>query len=383
MNIAKVKKKKTRTNKKKRKQQLTLEEKFQREWQRVQSLQESNAKLRQKITDFSQRVLQQIEQKERLFCSTVALQTQCLIHFIPKKTLPEYQREELIFWIQRNLEEMLNNPFNDHAEITRLMEQLYKHLEAHEKNQFDKWQKKYGDMEQDNGQDNLDGAANDEDEKIQSFEDLFAVFDDDDDNGDEVETDDDFADFFQSFFKEEFTQAEEFAEKQREHSNSLSKMLKSTSINKLFRRVAKILHPDLEQDQAAKEEKHKLMTELIEARDNKDVVKIITMYTEHVGQAPLELFNGDYEKMITLLKHQVERLEREKLDIIEENPNQAAVYYRFYDASEAKVKREIREYLKELDSRMHSLKELTEQLTSLKKIKPILRQMSDISIFSI
>jgi len=46
------------------------------------------------------------------------------------------------------------------------------------------------------------------------------------------------------------------------------------------------------------------MTELIAARDNKDIIKIIAMYTEHVGEAPLDLFDGDYDKMTILLKYQ-------------------------------------------------------------------------------
>lgn len=371
---------KKKNNKKKRKKQLSAEEKFQRQWARVQNFQKSNAKLRQEVTDFCQKVSQKIETKERLLCTAIILQTECLIHFVSKKTLPEYQREELVFWIERNLEEMVANPFLDHKDVMPLVTKLSEQLKNHEQNQFKKWKKKYAVIENDA----LDSDDHSIDEEVKvkeenantedksDFDDFFAADDD-------LDIDNVFDEFFQEFFQEERSHFEKLAEKEREESNALSKLLKSTSVNKLFRRVAKALHPDLEQNEAIKEEKHTLMAELVEARDNKDIVKIITMYTEHVGEAPLDLFNGDYDKMTLLLKHQVKCLEQEKHDILEENPTQAAIYYGFHASSEAKVKQKIDQHLEELKDRTCSIQKMTGQLTSLKKIKPILQQMSAIN----
>lgn len=377
MNIAKSK-----NQKKKRKKQLSVEEKFQREWQRVQNLQRSNANLQRKMADFAQQVSKQIEDKEQLFCTVRAAQTERLIQFIPKKTLAEYQRQQLIFWIQSNIEEIASNPFSNHKDITYLSELLVDNFESHEKNQFEKWEKKYDNM--DEGDDaHIDNTASKKDhskksasytedqhvENMDMFEELFADFEDDD-------QDENIDEFFQEFFEEEFSHFDELTQKQQEEENALSKLLKSTSINKLFRRVAKALHPDLEQNEIAKEEKHKLMAELIEARENKDITKIIDMYTKYIGEAPLELFNGDYEKMTILLKHQIERLQEEKQNIIEENSNEAIIYQRFHRSSEAKTKNEIRQHIKNLDEQIDSTRELTHELTSLKKIKPILQQIS-------
>jgi len=378
-----AKSKKQSVTEKKPKKQLSIEDKFQLEWQRVQELQKSNARLRLHVVEFFQAVSRKIGADEKKFCSATVEQTERLIKFIPRKSLSEYKRREIITWVQSNIEDLLRNPFSEQEDVMGLTEQFSANIDVYQCNQFEKWHKKNGyineadelgdpEQELDDGSEAAEASASEEHKRFTQdmFEDLFAQF-----GGDDVDDDDAFANFTQHGFEEKFSHFDELTEKQREESNALSKILKSTSISKLFRRVAKVLHPDLVQDDAVKEEKHNLMAELIAARENKDIIKIIAMYTEHVGEAPLDLFDGNYEKMTILLKYQVERLEQEKSKIIAEDPAHAAIYLRFHNDSAVKVNNKLRKHLKELDSQTRYVTEITSELTSLKKIDPILEKM--------
>src|SRR5690606_17907792 len=78
--------------------------------------------------------------------------------------------------------------------------------------------------------------------------------------------------FFDQFFSQQ--QQREREEQQRADDLALKKMMKSSSLNKLFRKLAHKLHPDRETDERARAEKHRLMVELIQARDKNDIPAI-------------------------------------------------------------------------------------------------------------
>lgn len=83
------------------------------------------------------------------------------------------------------------------------------------------------------------------------------------------------------------------------------------SINRLFRQLAKVLHPDREQDEKLKAEKHLLMSQFLEARQNKDIDTLLELYCEHVGELPEGLTDDSHEELISALELQLKQLQRE------------------------------------------------------------------------
>lgn len=247
------------------------------------------------MVNFFSKVEQEVAKDEKAFCEAIYEQTECLVRFISKKSLPLYQRDELIFWIQTNFDTLYSNPFSQDIDMESIIDDFSLHLDKY-------------------------------------------------------------------------------------HEFELEKLLKSTSINKLFRRLAKALHPDLIQDETKKSERHHLMIELINARKNKDIVKIIVMYTEHVGEAPQDIFDGNYEQMTQLLKNQAEQLKQDKFNIIEENPRHAVIYNRFFDPSETKVKNKLQNHRKVLKNNIRDIKFVAAKLTSLKNLKPLLQDLNEQSM---
>ena len=63
-------------------------------------------------------------------------------------------------------------------------------------------------------------------------------------------------------------------------------------IARLFRRLARVLHPDRERDEGRKRDKHRLMSECLRAREAHDIDTLLSLYTAHVGALPDELVDG-------------------------------------------------------------------------------------------
>ena len=78
-------------------------------------------------------------------------------------------------------------------------------------------------------------------------------------------------------------------------------------IARLFRRLARVLHPDRERDEGRKRDKHRLMSECLRAREAHDIDTLLSLYTAHVGALPDELVDGSAS---------LERLLREQLDAL-------------------------------------------------------------------
>ena len=77
------------------------------------------------------------------------------------------------------------------------------------------------------------------------------------------------------------------------------------SIDQLFRPLARALHPDREQDEKRKAEKHALMSECLLARENNDIDSLLSLYIEHIGDLPKGILADSHEKLIKLLERQL------------------------------------------------------------------------------
>lgn len=336
------------TSTRRKKGRLGPQERFQREWERVQTMQKQNERLKRDVEGFAERVIPLLEPVEERFAQVQYDLAELLLSFAAKKSLAQWQREELFSWIDQLLSKLAGHPFAGELDVAGLVEQLDRHV----------------------GDYLLVKAKR------------AGLIDDELGEGDEQEAEDALNDMFTEFLEHEgidFGEDEGFSDdslggESEQQEASLSLLLKSSSINKMFRQIASAVHPDREKDATLRLQRNQLMAELARARDDKDITKIFAMYAEHVGASPLEFIGEDIEKVITLLKRQVERLRSEKQEILYANPFYGSIYEAFYDKSQTKVAKALQRYFDDLEERTFAHQQMTWDISSLKTLKLWLEQ---------
>ena len=98
---------------------------------------------------------------------------------------------------------------------------------------------------------------------------------------------------------------------QDDRQKDLDKLFKGGQLNKIYKRLASLLHPDKEQDPVKKAQKHVIMQTLSAARKNKDAFTLIQLYQTHINDGAF-LFDSDtLTSMLTLLRAKSHRLDDE------------------------------------------------------------------------
>lgn len=322
---------------------------FNKAWERVANQQKKNDRLREQIKTFAEQVTDAIEQQEKAHVTTLYQSCEHLLVFYGRKSLAAWQREVLMEWILDYIDTITSNPFAGGIDLAALYQVMDATIEKIHSEAFDPFQ----DDELHSEHDFFDEMADEDDASI--FEKLFSDFQDDP--------------RFDEFFREQESREQQLKDDQQ----SLNKLMKGGSINKLFRRVARVLHPDREQDEKARQEKNRLMSELIEARENNDITTLFSFYTKYVGQSPLEELGGDLTDATELLNRQYAQLRSQHADILHEDPKTAALYQRFHKKTMKASQREINTHLEKLQQDINNLTLFCKEVTSLSKLKPYLQ----------
>ena len=368
---------------------------LQREWQRIQRLQKQNAKLRQELQEFEQECIAAIREDEEKLARTVLQQATHLSGFLTRRSMPQWQHVELRRWIGENLNEVASSPFCDREALNQAMQQIQA-IEAKLLTQnSDK--EVTGDADINQSSTEKPGATRQNDKNKQTsfdqafspmedmFEELFPEFEQDENEIDEAFLDDDLEGnvydddgaFWDELF-DEYQQREEAANHaRRERNKSLQEMLKKTSINAMFRRLARLLHPDREQDPDLKALRHDQMTQLIQARDNNDVFTLLNMYQQNTGESPLADLAGDRQEILPLFKAQAEQLRDQRDQIIRENPLRGHFYNRFYGKTPQSRKRKLQHYCEELQLMNKHEHRVTQSIRNIATLKPYLVERYD------
>lgn len=335
---------------------LSPQERFQREWKRVQNLQVQNERLRSQVDAFAGQIIEKIRPAEMAFAEAKYALAEKLLQFAERKSLGQWQREQLLEWIQQVLLSLNAYPFASELDLDALYRKLGGHIDAY-----------FGVDDESTEADEHDDAAQEGPDFDEVMDDLFAEFVEEEGIGADGEH------FFDDMYDEQ-------EQKDNAQEQSLNQLLKSSSINKMFRQIASAIHPDRERDADLKAKRNQLMSELAQARDDKDIPKIFTMYAEHVGASPLDFIGEDIEKVVTLLKRQADRLRGEKEEIIYANPLHGAIYERFNNKSEKKIDLEVNKHIAEVNRDTHGHIQMIKCLRNLGQLKSLLEERAAIEL---
>ncbi len=144
----------------------------------------------------------------------------------------------------------------------------------------------------------------------------------------------------------------------------VSELEKRLSIDRLFRQLARVLHPDREQDEALKAEKHGLMSQCLQARQDKDINTLLTLYCEHVGDLPDDLSATDHDDLIKALQMQLRRLQNELRQERFSDPLRTQIVERYSNGDEQQTLQRVMHHAQSLDAESEHLDTLRQSLDS-------------------
>ncbi len=330
---------------------------FDKLWAKVKKQKQANEKLQLSLDELSVIYQERILPVERQLVLPYSELIEKLLEFFKRKSLSQWQRQELGVWIMENIE--MITPL-DREKSRELVEQYYQLLANHLDMDMDV-DEMHEQMEQANRFDDIDeffenfegifdeDKARQESKKAEYQDDLFGFMNDEQEPEPKPELE-----------KEKFTETA--------NPSDGDKWLKT-----LFRRTANALHPDKEQDETLKAHKHQLMATLLAARESNDIYTIVNLYAEHVDAADLLV---EQEVMTTLcqqLQQQLHDIEMARHQLLDSNPVFSALYNNIYHNNKKMQAKNIDQYLDRINDQSYEITDLAHSIRNLSDLKEILK----------
>ena len=335
-----------------------LQKSFDKIWSEVKNKQLENAKLKTELADLHKIYQERILPVEQLTAEPYSQLAQRLIEFFSRKSLSQWQRRELSQWIFECIDYV--QPL--HAERGAELVASYQQVLA------DFLEVDVEDLEEEMNQhdDPLDGAMGEFDDLEKAFHDAM-----NNDNPESEFQDDlfgfDMGDDSDNTFDDFFTGAGPSGhspEPPKENNILSDKWLRT-----IFRRTANALHPDKERNAALRKEKEGLMSQLLTARDDKDVYSLINLYMQYVDSDDLLIAEDTMRKLCEQLREQKNQLTEERHQILYENPMYAALYESLHSKNNKKRERKIALHIQRVEESTHEFSQFVASLRNLKVLK--------------
>lgn len=364
-------------------------------WQKVEKKQKRNSSFVLKkdalFTQFQETVLPLEKRQGQQLAELITF----LVPFIKRKTLSHYQREELLDWIQSELEFIRTHPFLEGVDYDALQQLVndafYDFMQSQaldiDQDKIDQMRVTIehifdGDMQltdeelivlikdpqqieiyKDRMYAQLEAQESHESNHTQDtqdtqgnpFEDLFGTdFDDEDFTGD--------------FRQQKAQQATE--QKQKD----LDKLFKASQLNKMYKKLASLLHPDKEQNPKKKEQKHTIMQQLSEARKNKDAFTLLQLYQQHVDDGEFSFDSDTLASLVPLLRKKLHQLDDELHLSKSSNDMSTLVWRKFSASSKKKTAAQIHQHTTELENEYWQQQSIIDRHHTVAQIKKLLQQ---------
>ncbi len=345
------------------------ESRFQQLWAEASSLAKENLELEAELDALVRRVDTEIVQVERQLGEAIQQVVHRQLDFAQRKSLLKWQRAELDQWIDENLQELSAMGLIDDALHNKLAalqaakmgvdidpdsdlsaaEQLEKHLEEDAAT----YRKQFEDEDIDLD-DTLDDMYGDEDESYLDEDDL---------------EDDNLAELLRRL-NAEFGDQNQF---ERRAEQPAKKPIDDAVFKRLFRQTAAALHPDKESDEGRRQEKHELMSQLLKARKEYDLITILRLHEEH-ATAESGLKAEDEQALEQILVEYLNQQQRRTDEIIWQSPMHHMAFTEFYHKKSATVTRRIKTHLAKVEKKRQGLLAFMTDVKTLKTLKQVLAE---------
>lgn len=392
--------------------------KFQKLWAKAEKLKTENARFRDRLDEIIQRMANEVRPLENRIALTQIPLLGRLLTLGQRKSLTKWQRGELDAWVRELLEPLVAigdldaelkedlaryDAFRSGVELdedssTPLVDQFKAHVAQAEKqaqeaerSREDDWhktveaeveqilddmlgpepakpekqQKVKGDLFQEELEDELQSQYEKyQQERKAARKDLLEAM---------LGTGEDYfaQDEDEDFDFDPFASDTEYARDADDRSPAISNEI----FKRLFRATAAKLHPDRETDPDLHAQKHALMSRLLDARKRGDVMTVVEMYHQHVGDASLSI--ADEKQLIETLQQQIAELEDEQEDYRYESPLHRVAFEEFYHSSPRKIDQAFKLHQERMEIIASESQKLAQNIKTLKTLKPYLEQRYD------
>ncbi len=344
---------------------------FQKLWAEAEVLAKENTELENQLDRLVGRIDKEVLSAEREMGTTVRLMVYRQLEFANRKSLLKWQREELDEWISDNLSELnmlglLDEPLHNAVAELRAFQlgiTLNPDSELSSAEQLDEYFSKFTE-----GDDWLD--ANETTDNSETM----GLFDEESDEYNELADDEALAELLRKLQEEAAEQPEV------ESQTGVDKQVVDSAFKRLFRQTAAALHPDKELDDDRRQEKHVLMSQLLKARKERDLITIVKLHESHAA-ADSSLSGVDEEALEEVLVDYLNQQQSRMDSIIQKTPLHHMAYSEFYSDKPAAVTQKINAHLKKINERRRSLNDFLAEVKTLKSLKPILEARYESRVF--
>jgi hypothetical protein len=339
----------TSTKAKKTKAAPTPAEQFSKLWKQVQkgktNISDALQQQAKLVTQFNAEVLAD----EIALSNQIYVETQHLIGFLSKKSLSAHQHEMLSLWIFSQIELLGSRPFEMDHNVHELAAEVKAHFPEFSEEDFDE-------------------DLFDEDAKQ---EDLFGFNDAEQQESAQHFNDEDMWEYDEGPWT---NQESPWSAKAKDDAKAAEALFNASSMNKMFRQLAKIFHPDLEQDEHQKTIKHEQMANLLKAREKQDVLTIFELFCTHCDKSLPSFDDQELKRLNTLLKQQVHNLKTEKNEALYENRFHGMIYETFYRKTPELITLALKDHKEGVRKTTQDSQRLVKQTTTLKALAKELKK---------
>ncbi|MCG9657950.1 J domain-containing protein [Vibrio mediterranei] len=338
-------------------------------WEEVERKQRRNERYQTKLDNFHLEFKAHAEPQEHAVCLATEKWIHHLISFIPRKTIKGSQRETLYDWIDEELNILEANPFNptNTIELRQAFDDML--LSVTQSAPASMTEEQLDDFREEISMMLGDELNISNEELLEMVEDprkfydyLQALMAEKDAFQSEEEEDIDWGtdDFF--------SQDNEPANSRSPYTEDSQALYSDKQMTKLYRQLAKQLHPDREPDENKKIEKSALMQQLSQAKKDKDVVALLLMAQQYLPNHEMIMDSTMIERLQATLEEKIRQLNREYQELQHGHDLKSIIWQKFGGGNKAKRERGLQQYRATLE---REAKELLEKCQDVKTVKQL------------
>lgn len=354
-------------------------------WEEVERKQRRNERYQAKLDSFYLEFKANAEPQEQAVCLATEKWIHHLISFTQRKTIKGAQREALYDWILEELSILEANPFNP-INTDELRHALDEAL-----------------MSDVTNQPTTDSMT--EEQLNELREEISMMLGDDINISNEqllemVEDPRKFHDYLQALMAEKVEKesseeddgidwgADNFFSQDNEPVNSKSPdnensqaLYSDKQMTKLYRQLAKQLHPDRETDEKKKIEKSALMQQLSQAKKDKDVVALLLMAQQYLPDHEMIMDSDMIERLQTTLEEKLRHLNLTYQELQHGHDLKSIIWQKFGGSNKARREEGLKQYRATLERETIELHEKCQDVKTVKQLQVYLKEKVKASRF--
>ncbi|WP_231565520.1 J domain-containing protein [Vibrio hyugaensis] len=308
-----------------------------------------------------------------------------MISFTQRKTIKGAQREALYDWIQEELSILEANPFNPintdelrHAFDEALMSDVTNQpaTDSITEEQLDDLREEISMM--------LGHDINISDEQLlemvgepRKFHDYLQALMAEKVKEEQSEADD-YIDWGADNF---FSQDNEPVNSRSPYSENSQALYSDKQMTRLYRQLAKQLHPDREADDNKKIEKSALMQQLSQAKKDKDVVALLLMAQQYLPDHEMIMDSDMIERLQATLEEKIRYLIMEYQELQHGHDLKSIIWQKFGGGNKARREKGLKQYRATLEREATELLEKCQDVKTVKQLQLHLKERVKVSRF--